>query len=353
MTADAEDERRERHIEMLRKYVEYHCWVTTAKEKGRFFHFESIAKCANFNKLRRELKKRGFVELNRIPNESYLLEIPNSILLEEAKDGNEYEQALMAKMIGRRKPDLVFLSRAIEYRNFHSTPFLSKISFHQPPSFICKNGMLRYVEVIKQKKLNKGVYFPRAYDVSSPEGVNQFLEDYRLTAALSLVLYLYRRLRFIEIYFTDEQCRQDGCKNGDSADGDTVRINGLDYAIHVIFMHIKYADGNLSRDELARYNLNQAQWREVLDTHAGIVKHGRRISYANNVAMKEYVVAKIKILGPDIPLYWPNIYHDGIHNMWLLKPAYTGQGWGIILESDERRLLDLMKNKANHYICQK
>lgn len=411
MTADAEHERQDHHLAMLKKYVEYFCWVSQAKEKNRFFHIVSTVKCANFAKLRRELKKRGFVELNTIPSESVFLSMPNSILLEEAKNGNEYEQALVAKMIGRRKPDLVFLNKAIDYRYFHNAPFLSKIAFSTPPGFISKNGMLHYVETIKKRRLNKGVYFPRAYDVGTADGVQQFLDDFRLNAALSLIQFLYNRRRYINMYFTNEpvqtaSCRHrhrnrttqheqsqqqqqhhnqksDGNGNKDNADsdakgkncegsssssggctsctgngtadggGDTVRINGLDYAILVISMHIKYADGNLSRDELARYNLNQAQWREVVDTHAAVIKHGKRISYANCVARKEYVVAKIQILGEDIPVYWPNIYHDGLHNLWLLKPSYTGQGWGIILESDERRLLELMKNKTNHYICQK
>lgn len=425
MPAEEEVERRDHHVELLRRYVEYHCWVLDAKKKGRFFHIVSQTNCANFKKLRRELKKRGFVEQKPIPSESIFMQMPNTILLEEAKEGNEYEQALIAKMIGRRKPDLVFLNKAIEYRYFHSTPFLSKIAFSKPPSFICKNGMLDYVETItKNKRLNKGVYFPRAYDVSTTDGTKQFLDDYRLTAALSLILFLHRRLQCINMHFTsdwpggsnqppahrhnhhshhhrrrkphhhdsqphEEPTQQpdqsngkncegvDGSGSGDDAsisvcygsccetafstqaaaaarsDSDTVRINGVDYAISVISMHIKYADGNLSEDELAKYNLSQTQWREVVDTHVAVVKNGKRISYANNPTLKEYVIEKIRVLGEDIPLYWPNIHHDGMHNMWLLKPSYTGQGWGIILESDEKRLLELMQNKSNHYICQK
>lgn len=413
MTAEEEQVRRNHHVELLQRYVEYHCWVLDAKKKGRFFHIVSQTNCANFKKLRRELKKRGFVEQKPIPSESVFMQMPNTILLEEAKEGNEYEQALIAKMIGRRKPDLVFLNKAIDYRYFHSTPCLSKISFSKPPSFICKNGMLQYVDMIKKKRLNKGVYFPRAYDVSNSDGTKEFLDDFRLTAALSLILFLYRRLQCINMYFTSEwpgskqppahhhqnhrhrqhhhrqhdnhpheqqappppqdQLEDKNCEIGEcisvcygsccetpaaakaatKADGDTVRINGVDYAISVISMHIKYADGNLSEGELAKYNLSQTQWREVVDTHVAVVKNAKRISYANNPTLKEYVIEKIRGLGQDIPLYWPNIHHDGLHNMWLLKPSYTGQGWGIILESDEKRLLELMQNKSNHYICQK
>lgn len=357
-------------LDMLKKYLEYHVWVNRAKEKGRFFRILTETNHANLTKLRKELKKRGFIEQKPLPSESFLFTMPNSILLEEAHDGNEYEQALVAKMIGRRIPDFVFLPRAIEYKMYNRIPFLSKISF-KPPSFICKNGLISYAETIKhqmsKEKLARYYFFPRSYNVSLPEGLEQFRDDFRLTACLSLVMFLHHQLQQpttdINDWFTNEQQQKQQHQMAASANTsttpppatDTVQINGLDYAIHVISMHIKYADGNLSKDDLARYNLNETQWNEVLHTHAGIIKDKRKIRCTNiNIPnQREYVLSQMKAVVAKIPKYWPNLMHDGYLNTWLLKPAYTGQGYGIILDNNEARLLNYIKNHNNNFICQK
>lgn len=359
--ADCLRETTEHQLHMLKKYLEYHCWVKRAKERGRFFRIMCTTNHHNLTKLRKELKKRGFIEQKPLPSESVFFSMPNSILLEEAHDGNDYEQALVAKMIGRRIPDYVFLSRAVEYKLYNSIPCLSKLSF-KPPSFICKNGLIIYVDTIRQtSKVARKLFFPRAYNVSQPEGLQQFRDDFRLTACLSLVMFLHNQLQQpganINDWFTNEQEQQQQMATGNAsatAVTDTVEINGLDYAIHVISMHIKYADGNLSKDDLARYNLSEAHWNLVLGTYRGVVRDKRRIYWAKDAKQRrDYIVSKMVMAAAEIPDYWPHYKHDGFQNMWLLKPAYCGQGFGIILENDEGRLLDLIKNNNNNFICQK
>lgn len=295
----------EHHMDMLQKYITYHCWVTEAKQKGRFFR---ITASGNFTKLRKELKKRGFIEQKPLPSESVFFTMPNSILLEEAAQGNDYEQALVARMVGRRLPDFIWATRIPSAKIVNRTALLNKICI-KGENFTIKNGMIKYIEHINNTEANASVInFPRSYYLSNKDTINRFKEDFRLTAAIGLVQFLHAQPNINDWFTPDGDADDENNKNT------TVKIYGLDYAIHVIFIHIKYADGSLTKDHYTKCRkLTEAQWKVVLEAHVAIVKHKKKI-YACNEIRDDYVL-RIKMVGPDIPLYLWNRNHDGLHNV--------------------------------------
>lgn len=301
----------EHHIDMLKKYIEYHCWITKAKQKGRFFR---IAANGNFSKLKKELKKRGFIEQIYLPSESVFFTMPNSILLEEAKSGNEYERALVAKIIGKRPPDFIWVARAPSYLMLNKISLLNKI-YIKGVNFGVKNDVLKYIQQIRETDKKQAILkYPRSYNLNDKASIGVFRKDFRMTAAIGLVSFLYDQQKNINEWFTPNT----------NPSIETVKIYGLDYAIHVILMHIKYADGNLSKDDLARScNFSEHQWNELLDTHSQIVKYKRKI-YASNELRDDYVL-RINMIAPDIPQYFKKQKHDGIHNIWMMKPCYSCQ----------------------------
>lgn len=299
----------EHHIDMLKKYIEYHCWITKAKEKGRFYR---IAATGNFSKLKKELKKRGFIEQIYLPSESVYYTMPNSILLEEAQAGNEYERALVAKIIGKRPPDFIWVARAPSYLMLSKISLLNKI-YIKGSNFGVKNDMLKYIQQIRETDKKQAVLkYPRSYNLSDKTSIGAFSKDFRMGAAIGLVTFLYDQKKTIKEWFTQDTIE------------DNVKIYGLDCAIHVILMHIKYADGNLSKDDLARCcNFTEKQWDELLDAHSQVVKYKKKI-YASNELRDDYVL-RIKMVAPDIPQYFKKQKHDGIHNIWMMKPCYSCQ----------------------------
>lgn len=301
----------EHHIDMLKKYIEYHCWITKAKERGRFFR---ITATGNFSKLKKELKKRGFIEQIYLPSESVFFTMPNSILLEEAQKGNEYERALVARIIGKRPPDFIWVARAPSYMMLGQISLLNKI-YIKGLNFGVKNDVLKYIQQIRDTDKKQSILkYPRSYNLCDRTGINAFRKDFRMTAAIGLVKFLYDQKKTINDWFTDDN----------SAGIETVKIYGLDCAIHVILMHIKYADGNLSNDDLARcVNFTDAQWDELLDAHFQVIKYKRKI-YASHEVRDDYVL-RIKMIAPDIPQYFKNQKHDGIQNIWMMKPCYSCQ----------------------------
>lgn len=301
----------EHHIDMLKKYIDYHCWITKAKEKGRFFR---IAATGNFSKLKKELKKRGFIEQVYLPSESVYFTMPNSILLEEAKRGNEYERALVAKIIGKRPPDFIWVARAPSYLMLGKISLLNKI-YVKGSNFGVKNDMLKYIQQIRETDKRENLLkYPRSYNLCEHGSQKAFQWDFRMTAAVGLVKFLYQQKKMINEWFTSTKDK----------DEETAKIYGLDCAIHIILMHIRYADGNLSKDDLARCcNFTEQQWNEMLDAHSLVVKHKRKI-YASNELRDDYV-CRIKMVAPDIPQYFKKQKHDGIHNIWMMKPCYSCQ----------------------------
>lgn len=301
----------EHHIDMLKKYIEYHCWITKAKERGRFFR---ITATGNFSKLKKELTKRGFIEQVYLPSESVYFTMPNSILLEEAQRGNEYERALVAKIIGKRPPDFIWVARAPSYLVLGKISLLNKI-YIKGSNFGVKNDMLKYIQQIRETDKKQTILkYPRSYNLCDRTTNSAFCKDFRMTAAIGLVTFLYDQKKTINDWFT----------NDNSPGIETAKIYGLDCAIHVILMHIKYADGNLSKDDLARCcNFTEKQWDEMLDAHYHVVKYKRKI-YASHELRDDYVL-RIKMIAPDIPQYFKKQKHDGIHNIWMMKPCYSCQ----------------------------
>ncbi|XP_063709769.1 tubulin glycylase 3B-like isoform X2 [Culicoides brevitarsis] len=327
------------HIDMLKKYIDYHCWITKAKEKGRFFR---IAATGNFSKLKKELKKRGFIEQIYLPSESVYFTMPNSILLEEAQRGNEYERALVAKIIGKRPPDFIWVARAPSYMMLGKISLLNKI-YIKGSNFGVKNDMLKYIQRIRETDKREALLkYPRSYNMCDRGAQTAFQRDFRMTAAIGLVKFLHDQKKAIKEWFTAE--REDGVE--------TAKIYGLDLAIHLILMHVKHADGNLSNEDLARCcSFTEQQWQQMLDAHQHVVKHKRRI-HASNEQRDDYV-ARIKMIAPDIPQYFKKQKHDGIHNIWMMKPCYSCQGAGIILSDNEKHILHWVNSHRGRYVVQK
>uniref|UniRef100_A0A336L726 CSON005252 protein n=1 Tax=Culicoides sonorensis TaxID=179676 RepID=A0A336L726_CULSO len=328
----------EHHIDMLRKYIEYHCWITKAKQKGRFFR---ISAGGNFSKLRSELKKRGFIEQIYLPSESVFYTMPNSILLEEAQRGNEYERALVAKIIGKRPPDFVWVTRSPCYKPLSNISLLNKI-YITGWNFGVKNDVLKYIKKIRETDKKQSILkYPRSYNLSEPDTLNAFVADFRMTAAIGLVTFLYDQKENMNDWFTH-----------DINNTETIKIFGLDCAIHIILMHIKYADGHLNKDDLARCcHFSEKQWNELLDVHMHVIKYKKKI-YASNELRDDYVL-RINMIAPDIPKYFKKRKHDGIHNIWMMKPCYSCQGSGIILTDNEKHILNWVNTHKGRYVIQK
>lgn len=87
------------HEELLRKYKQYEIRVREAIKQQKIFR---IISAYDVPTLRTELYQRGWVETTLHPWQSEYHKMSDSLLLEKAAPGNDFEHVLLARITGER-----------------------------------------------------------------------------------------------------------------------------------------------------------------------------------------------------------------------------------------------------------
>lgn len=95
---------RRKSTEIKKKLCMYRQMVATALKENKIF---KVVSTYDAPKIKSELKKRGFLEMKVIPWHSMYFQMPLQMLVDEARDGNEAEYALLSKLIGHKTPDFM------------------------------------------------------------------------------------------------------------------------------------------------------------------------------------------------------------------------------------------------------
>lgn len=280
--------------EMLNKYVYYKKRVNRALEDGRIFR---IVGHYDWPRIRHEMSKRGWIEKRQFPSDNPIADLPHSILLEEAKPGNDYERALIARMIGRTKPTWMWMmSGKYYYRNL-DIPIMNKL-YVRNCNFGGKDGLQQYFEI-----MDYGSH-PRGYNLIECKCLDIFIEDYYLTAATSLVLFLDNHQCLYERFTKEEN---------------SVPWSAIVTLFQFVQTHIDNAQYgmNVSQENVKNSGINEQKAQVILGTYINIVKNGMKIeTYHKNV---QDHIPIIRTIAQKVRDTWPQRIHDGYMNTWLLK----------------------------------
>uniref|UniRef100_A0A336L265 CSON002728 protein n=1 Tax=Culicoides sonorensis TaxID=179676 RepID=A0A336L265_CULSO len=289
-------------------------------------------------KLKAELLNRGFIENVVISPQSIYYRMSVKTLLDGARSGNEFEDALISKLLANHKPN--FLWAPVGHYHVHATANqLNRIEF-TGTNIITKLGICEHVKKIN-KQMGKGmiVNIPRMYELTDDADLAKFQKDFNWSIVVGLISFLHDQGN-IEKWFSTRHYQ--------------VELSGVLYAIDCVNNAIKAIEaGHLEHGEIDDSYFNTYQWRVILKTHKALVKQRGRIHGSCEIALD--VAQKIRGIMQYIKYYWPQHKYDGYNNVWILKPGCANRGEGIIITDEFRRLRRQIRNDPKHrkYVVQK
>ncbi|XP_055642329.1 tubulin glycylase 3B-like [Toxorhynchites rutilus septentrionalis] len=304
--------------------------IAAAVEKKNVF---SIV--GNFPALRKALKKRNWLE--KKPCKGVLVEdLSMHSLLHKAQDGNEYEEALISKILRPYNADFIWQNRHLKEskKDRFYTPYRSRIYYERSSDFTIKEGLVKVIESIHWHH-EDGIAeldCPRTHLLDSEDAITKFLEDFQLTACTSFLFYLSK---YLDALFDAE-----GTK--------TVDI------IHTAMKFCRY--------HLACARHEDVDYQEycepllTLEDRTTIVEILHEDARFKLLPGHEILslVAQVKKLVLEATKNFRDMKVDGVRNIWILKPGNRCRGLGIMIFNDDRKLLDYVdSNQDLKYVAQK
>lgn len=332
--------------------------VKIALSTGKIY---KVIGAASLGQVRIELHKRGFIETVSNNWQNDLYQLPEEELLRLAENGNEHERVLLTKLLGEQEPTFLWINRTNSYSIYQHMAVMNKINIMYG-NFVTKDGLCQCIERIRNCGLNPPpeVLHPRSYIVSNDNNFyKKFYADYKLTIATSVVMFLSSK-KDVSSFFTE---------------AGTLPLKALDFAFQVIIVYSqqKEDDCTLMNTEYQ----DGIEWRLLANAHTALVHYGEKFKMdddwmsewvtdldhnqsnktRNRLSMRSKLqtyLQGVEFMTKKIVETWPWRKADGYSNIWVLKPARTGEGQGIILTDDAEKVKEhIQKYKYKPYILQK
>lgn len=224
-------------------------------------------------------------------------QLPIEQLIELAEEGNEYENALMARLIGNYPPNYLWVPMPCYYHTFMNTPWLNKI-YIKECDFGLKDGLCDLVAKLNADllMLDTDVKCPRSFIAYRRQEVEAFRNDFQFTTATNLLMYLYER--DVSALFDNEG---------------TIDQNVLDVLFKVILQHIKHC---IEKRPDFPFQPSELDWTHIMKAAPAILKNGAKIQcVGDDFDIIQYYGSQIKFVAGEIMRVWPSRQFDGTQNV--------------------------------------
>ncbi|KAK9888860.1 hypothetical protein WA026_001081 [Henosepilachna vigintioctopunctata] len=181
------------------------------------------------------------------------------------------------------------------------------------------------------------VNFPRCYVLGFPEHFNHFVDNFRLTACISLVKYVVQTYDSTKFKYCVEL-----------PDG-KISMSSLKFALDRCIEYVasqKHLD--IDKDFI---RVTQQDWSNFLEDYYAIVHGGEKFKIQPDHSILS-MLAQGKTVLKEIAKYWTEHETDGYRNIWILKPGNKCRGRGIILVKYLKEVEKIMSLKLK-YVVQK
>lgn len=184
--------------------------------------------------------------------------------------------------------------------------------------------------------------FPRCYNIHNSESMEEFIDDFRITACISVLKWLCNTVQ------------KDGEQTMVSAIG-RVPFTSIEFAINRLSEYISFLKHKDIDDSDDQIHIWEHEWDQFLTHHYLLVHEKAKFieDKVNTVSHLEKKAAKIISL---ITKFWPQIDIDGVLNIWIVKPGNKCRGKGIMLMNNIKDIIGLMNIPAaqkTRYVVQK
>lgn len=349
-------------------YLKRRNWITTerlnelrkkAQDAIKFHRTFTIRGC--FYSIRKSLLQRGWVEKLDIHRRSstngscqiVMEDVTQHLPLRRPGETRRQhiqkcERNIMSRFLEHMPIDFLWSARKekTDWIDMARNPTLTINKFHKSP-FTTKEGLCNILQDIHWF-FDDGVsetYYPRSYNVFNQDDLNEFQEDFRLTACISTLRAIAEKTVDLMSYeYESKLCDITGI----------VPLSCIRFAIKNCQNYIRSCLHYDIDEDTER--IWEHDW-EVFLLHFEMLtqQHAKFHMPTDTNQLKVLVNDATKILY-EIEEHRPEYKLDGCLNIWLIKPANRCRGRGIHLMNDIKKIISHvnppMVNKGR-YVVQK
>ncbi|XP_074083332.1 protein monoglycylase TTLL8 isoform X2 [Macrotis lagotis] len=321
--------------------------------------------------IRNTLRRKGWVEkkfnfLSKIVSsgedeceESKYIDIEDDNEMIFQKSNNIHD--VMSRLVKTEIPYFLWTIKrdVVDYHNLSCEQMLNH--YGKTASFTTKIGLCMNMRNLPwYVPANPHSFFPRCYGLCSDGEKQEFLEDFRRTAASSILKWVVSHHSYsksksrVKKEDNDEEMGQ----NRDQANSDEKKL--IDLPGELIEVACKVCEnylGQLEHEDIdisaeSLITLSDAEWKELIEQYYNLI-HG----YACIPNSKSYFYQCQSILNK-ITSANPQFEIDGMRNIWILKPGAKSRGRDIICMDKVEEIMKLVTSdnipsKDNKWVVQK
>ncbi|KAH8279933.1 hypothetical protein KR054_011333 [Drosophila jambulina] len=342
-------------------YVARRTWITTermnelrrkAQEAAKQNKIFTIRGC--FNSVRNALLTRGWVEkldvhrkvmpAGQMTYEDLTQRLPKR---KAGETRRQYvlkcERNIMSRFLEHMPVDFLWTNRKekCDYIDQAKNPGMTINKFHRAP-FTSKEGLCSQLRDFHWffEEGTAEMYFPRCYNVWSPEELGEFIDNFKLTACVA-----YLRAMLCKYH-------KQGSEAVFSCTG-KIPYSSIDFAYKRLVEYLDSCQHN-DIDFEDPPKIWEHDWDAFLFQHQQLVNEDGRIQHDGQ--RLDPMVKSCLALIDKMKVHWPQYSLDGYQNLWIVKPANKCRGRGILLMDNLKKILGVVNPSIaskSRYVVQK
>lgn len=324
--------------------------IKNAVEKAKCDR-KTFTVCGNFETIRRALVQRGWLEKIRLSYNTHhrenlrrLQSMKIEELAQKLNDGSygyACRRIIISKLLADHQVDFYWddYNDAFKVNDDNCKCTLINKFKRCGFSYTSKQGLCETVKRAHwyQKPGTSVIRHPRSYSLTNRGDPREFIDDYKTTAAISLLKWI-----------TETNTRP---KAKLISDNGKVPVSTFHFALEECEKIIRRAKHEDIDSEIE--DATDHQWNFFLDNYYKLVhvgNHFKKHPSLNETKMVQKASNILKELGG----HMPHLKMDGLMNIWILKPVAGCRGQGIHICRTLQYILQVVKTRRHmRYVIQK
>ncbi|XP_028035824.1 tubulin glycylase 3A-like isoform X1 [Bombyx mandarina] len=309
----------------------------TAMKQRKVF----MIKGGGFPAIRRAMLERGWVE----KYESHKVRHPPTNVDPKKASGKELskvERMILYKFMEHHSVDFLWTTKRDKYDWLLSNKDVM-ISRFCRSVFTTKEGLTASLTQMHWHT-EPGIAltkFPRCYNIHNSDSLEEFVDDFRITACISVLKWLCSTLQI------------NGEQNLISNQG-KVPFSAIEFATSRLNEYVLFFTHKDIDDTEEQVHVWEHEWDQFLTHHYLLVHEKAKFSNDNNTSIRQLERKASKVL-TTMSKFWPQIDIDGVLNIWIVKPGNKCRGRGIQLMNNIKDIIGLINIpvQKTRYVVQK
>lgn len=216
----------------------------------------------------------------------------------------------------KEKSDWIDMARNanLTINKFHKSPFTTKEG-------LC--NVLRDMHWFFEEGKSE-TYYPRSYNVFCQDDLQEFIDDYRLTACMSMLRFLVER----------HENKESDCVY---AENGQIPITSIHFALKQSNAYIRSCQHLDIDDDVER--VWNHEWELYLMHYQMLTQDHLTFQMPDDLMQWNCLMDDCKRCLKEISTHWPQSNLDGMFNIWIVKPSNRCRGRGILLMSDIKKII--------------